>query len=260
MNPKFLYLSVGISAFLLLLLVCGCGPKAPKVVLDVDDQYRVAKEEFKAEHWDAAATELQKLIFNYPGAAFIDSAQYLLGMAYFNQKEYPSAILEFNKILYSYPTSPLADDAAFMTAKCDFEMAPRAELDPTHTQKAAGEIVRFLEDYPNTERREEAEKLLVECKSKLAQKAYRAGSLYYKQGKYQAALIYLRHVLNDYHDTEWVREAQFKLAEVLYKQGEYDQAEGEYQSFLRNYKDDKLGKKAQKRLKEIREKQDKETE
>ncbi len=257
MNPKFPILHTAVSILLLLLFVWGCGPKAPSVVLDAEDQYAVAKREFEEERWDEAALELQKLVFNHPGAAFIDSGQFLLGMAYFNQREYPSATLEFNKILYSYPTSPLVDDAFFMVAKCNFEMAPRAELDPTHTQEALDGIRRFLEYYPQSERVPEAEELLIQCQAKLAKKAYQAGNLYYKRGRYEAALIYLRHVLNDYHDTEWAREAQFGLAEVLYKQGEYGKAEEEYQKFLQDYPDDELVKKAEKRLREMEEKQDK---
>jgi outer membrane protein assembly factor BamD len=238
-------------ALVLAALVSGCGPKAPKAVLDAEDQYLLGKGEFDKGHWEKAVVELQKLVFNYPGAAFIDSAQYLLGMAYFNQKEYPSAILEFDKILYSYPTSPLADDAAFMVAKSDFEMSPRAELDPTHTQKALDGARRFLEDYPESDRTEEAEELLNECRTKLAKKAYQSANLYYKRGQYESALLYLKHVLNDFHDTEWFKLAQFKTAEVFHKQKEYEKARQEYEKFLQDYPDDKLAKKAKKRLKQI---------
>jgi len=234
----------------------GCGPKVPQVILDAEDQYALAKREFEKKHWDEAVVELQKLIFNYPGAAFIDSAQFLLGTAYFNQDEYPLAIGEFGKLLSSYPTSQLADDAAFMVAKSDFEMSPRAELDPTHTQRATDELRNFLEDYPESNRREEAEELLNKCRAKLAKKAYETGYLYYRMGHYPSALIYLRQVLNDYHDTEWIKQAQFQIAEVFYKQKKYDQAKEEYQKFLQNFPDDKLAKKAKKRLRKLEKKKD----
>ena len=237
-----------------LLLGFACGPKAPKIILDAEDQYALAKREFDKKHWDQAVVELQKLIFNYPGAAFIDSAQYLLGVVYFNQEEYPLAIGEFNKLLRSYPTSQLADDAAFMVAASDFEMSPRAELDPKHTQRATDELKNFLDDYPESDRREEAQELLNKCRAKLAKKAYKTGYLYYKRRQYASALIYLRQVLNDYHDTEWAGQAQFQIAEVFYKQKKYDQAKEEYEKFLQDFPEDKLAKKARKRLKKIKEK------
>lgn len=244
----FALFNIGILFFL---LSFGCGPKPPSVVLDAEDQYALAKREFEEKNWNRAVVELQKLIFNYPGAAFVDSAQYLLGMAYFNQEEYPLAISEFNKLLRSYPTSPLVDDAAFMVAAGNFEMSPRPELDPTHTQEALNELMRFLDDYPESDRREEAEELLNECRSKLAKRAYQAANLYYKRKQYSSALIYLRHVLNDYHDTEWFKQAQFTLAELFYKQKEYDKAKEEYEKFLQDFPDDKLAKKAKKSLNKI---------
>ena len=247
----FVILNISLLSFL---LGFGCGPKAPKVVLDAEDQYALAKREFDKEHWDDAVVELQKLIFNYPGAAFIDSAQYLLGMTYLNQKEYPLAIGEFNKLLSAYPTSQLADDAAFMVALSDFEMSPRAELDPRHTQRATDELQNFLDDYPESDRREEAEELLNKCRAKLAKKAYKTGYLYYKRGHYVSALIYLRQVLNDYHDTEWIKQAQFQIADVFYKQKKYDQAKEEYEKFLQNFPEHKLAQKAKRRLKKIEEK------
>ncbi len=251
MNTKsviLIFLNITLLSFI---FGFGCGPKTPEVILDAEDQYALAKKEFDKKHWDKAVVELQKLIFSYPGAAFIDSAQYLLGMTYFNQKEYPLATGEFDKLLRSYPTSPLADDAAFMIAQSDFEMSPKAELDPTHTQRATDELKNFLDDYPESDRREEAKEVLNKCRAKLAKKAYKTAYLYYKRKQYPSALIYLRHVLNDYHDTEWVKQAQFWLAEVFYKQKEYDQAKEEYEKFLQNFPDDKLAKKAKKRLKKL---------
>jgi outer membrane protein assembly factor BamD len=229
----------------------GCGPKMGKMILDAEDQYALAKREFEKEHYAQAVIELEKLILSYPGVSFIDSAQYLLSMAYFNQKEYPLAIGEFNKLLSAYPTSLLADDAAFKVAESDFRMSPRAELDQSHTQKALDELKNFLNDYPQSDRREEGLQILNECRAKLAKKAYKSGYLYYKMKHYDSALLYFRQVINEYHDTEWAKPAQFHMAEVLYKDKKYDQAKEEYQKFLENFPDDKLAQKAKNRLEKI---------
>jgi outer membrane protein assembly factor BamD len=228
-----------------------CGPKAPKIILDSEDQYALAKREFDKKHWDQAVLELQKLILNYPGVSFIDSAQYLLGLTYFNQTEYPLAIGEFDRLLSSYPTSLLADAAAFKAAESDFKMSPKAELDQEHTQKAMDELNNFLNDYPQSDRREEALQLLNKCRAKLAFKAYKAGYLYYRMKHYESALIYLHQVTNDYHDTEWAKPAQFQIAEVLYKEKKYDQAKDEYQKFLQDFPNDELAQKVNKRLEKI---------
>jgi outer membrane protein assembly factor BamD len=234
--------------FFLLIIAAGCGPKRASMILDADDQFALAIREFEAEHYDQAIIEFQKLAFNYPGAIFIDSAQYLLGMCYFNQTEYPLAALEFNKLISSFPTSGLSDDAAFMAAFCDFKMSSRPELDQKNTEQAIQELQNFLDDYPTSDRAKEAQDLLRESRSKLAQKAYKTGCLYLKMRKYEAALIYLRYVLNEYHDTEWTASAQFEIAEAYYNQKKYEEAREEYEKFLETFPQDKLAKKAQQRL------------
>jgi outer membrane protein assembly factor BamD len=247
---KDIKLLLCLSIFLLLFSMA-CGPKQTNLVLDAEDQFALAKREFEKKHYDQAVIEFQKLIFNYPGAVFIDSAQYLLAMSYYNQEEYPLAIVEFNKLLSSFPTSRLSDDAAFMVAFCDFEMSPKAELDQKHTLKAIEELQSFLDDYPTSDRAKEASDLLKECRSKLAKKAYKSGYLYFKRKQYEAALIYLKDVINGYHDTEWVAPAQFQIAEVYLKQEKFEQAKTEYEKFLENFPQDKLAGKAKERLEKL---------
>lgn len=228
-----------------------CGPKQPSLILDAEDQFALAKREFEKKHYDRAVIEFQKLIFNYPGAVVIDSAQYLLGVSYYNQKDYPLAVTEFNKLLSSFPTSLLSDDAAFMVAFCDFKMSARAELDQERTSKALEELKSFLDDYPESERTKEAQDLLTECRSRLAKKVYESGRLYFKMRQYEAALIYLKDLINEYHDTKWAAPAQFHIAEAYFKQKKFDQAKEEYQKFLENFPEDKLAGKARARLEKL---------
>jgi outer membrane protein assembly factor BamD len=249
-TKSFIWIFVSIIQ-LIFLFAFGCGPKAPKLILDAEDQYTLAKREFDNKHWDQAVLELQKLILNYPGVGFIDSAQYLLGLTYFNQKEYPLAIGEFNRLLSSFPTSSLGDDAAFKVAECDFKLSPKAELDQSHTQKAIDELKDFLDDYPVSDKKEPALNLLKECRNKLAKKVYKAGYLYFKMKHYSGASMYFRQVLDEYPDTEWLKPAQFYLAEAMYKEKKYDQAKQEYQNFLQGFPTDELTKKVNKRLEKI---------
>ena len=248
--PKDIKLLLSLSLFFLVFSMA-CGPKQPSLILDAEDQFALAKREFEKKHYEQAVIEFQKLIFNYPGAVFIDSAQYLLSVSYFDQKDYPSAVTEFNKLLSSFPTSLLSDDAAFMVALCDFKMSARAELDQERTSKALEELKSFLDDYPESDRTKEAQDLLTECRSKLAKKVYESGRLYFKMRQYEAALIYLNDIINEYHDTKWAPPAQFHIAETYFKQKKFDQAKEEYQKFLENFPEDKLAGKAKGRLEKL---------
>jgi len=235
----------------ILFLILGCASTKELPVLGVEEQFALAKKEYEKKHYSEAILEFQKLIYNYPGAAFVDSAQYLLGMCYFKEKDYPSAVGEFKKLLTSFSESPLADDASFMIGFAHYKDSPKAELDQKNTSRAIRELEDFLEEYPQSEYAKEAQKLLFEARSKMAQKLYKNGRLYFKLKHYQSALLYLEEVLDQYADTKFSAPANFLIAESYLKQKKYDLAELEYRKFLERYPGDRLAGKVKKRLKKL---------
>jgi len=230
-----------------LILSCAVARKETPV-LGAEDQFALAKREYDKRKYSSSVLEFQKLIFNYPGAASLDSAQYLLGMCYFQDKDYSSSVGEFKKVLSSFSESPLADDASFMIAYAHFKDSPKAELDQTNTLKAIQELKDFLDEYPESQHATEAQKLLFEARSKLAHKLYNNGRIYYKLKHYDAALLYLQDVLDQYSDTRYAAPASFLKGESYREQRKYDLAELEYRKFLEKYPGDKLTGKVKARL------------
>jgi outer membrane protein assembly factor BamD len=245
MLKKWLCLSL-----LPLILSCAAARKETPV-LGAEDQFALAKKEYDKKKYSEAVTEFQKLIFNYPGAAFVDSAQYLLGMCYFQDKDYSSSVGEFKKVLSSFSESPLADDASFMIAYAHFKDSPKAELDQTNTLKAIQELKDFLDEYPESQHAPEAQKLLYGARTKQAQKLYNNGRIYYKLKHYDAALIYLQDVMDQYSDTKYAAPASFLIAESYREQKKSDLAELEYRKFLEKYPGDKLAGKVKARLNKL---------
>jgi outer membrane protein assembly factor BamD len=237
--------------FGLLLLVLGCAGHKVSLILSAEDQFNLAKREYEKKNYSDAVLEFQKLIFNYPGVAFIDSAQFLFGMCYFKEKDYPASVGEFKKLLTSFSSSSLADDASFMIAFAHYKDSPKAELDQKNTLQAIGELKSFLDEYPASEYFPEAQKLLFEARSKVAQKFYKSGRIYYKLKHYEAALLYLQEVLDQYPDTKFSSSANFLVAETYWQQKKYDLAELEYRKFLETYPGDKLTGKVKNRLKKL---------
>jgi len=233
-----------------LILSCAAARKETPV-LGAEDQFALAKKEYAKKKYSDAVTEFQKLIFNYPGAAFVDSAQYLLGMCYFQDKDYSSSVGEFKKVLSSFSESPLAADASFMIAYAHFKDSPKAELDQTNTLKAIQELKDFLDEYPQSQHAPEAQKLLYEARTKQAQKLYKNGRIYYKLKHYDAALLYLQEVLDQYSDTKYSAPASFLIAESYREQKKSDLAELEYRKFLQKYPQDKLAGKVKARLNKL---------
>jgi len=243
-----------IIASIWVLLLSSCASQKVKPIPRAEDQFEIAKREYETKDWSDAVLEFQKLIFNYPGFAKADSAQFLLGMSYFNDKEYPLAAGEFNKMVYSFPTSPLTDDAMFYAGVCALNQSPGLHLDQEYTYLAIDRLETFLEEYPGSELVPLAREKLLEARSKLAEKTYRTGKLYEKMKNYDSALIYLNEVLELYADTPWAPEALFLIGEVYFKQEKLDRAKETFAEFVDKYPESKLTEKAKEKINHIQEK------
>lgn len=233
-------------------LFLSCGTTKIKPIPDAETQFEIAKGEFKKKHFTEAVTEFRKLIFNYPGFAKIDSAQYLLASSYYKNDEYAFAIGEFKKLISSFPSSSLADDASFMIGKANFELSPKSSLDQTYTHYAIEAFESFLEEYPQSDLAPVAKKLLWDAKNKLAEKAYKNGKLYVKLKDYKAAMIYLDEVLKEYQESLWTSWALYQKGEVKRFQGKNGEAKEFYQKVIENYPKSKPAKKAKQRLDEVK--------
>jgi len=231
-------------------LFLSCGSSKIKPIPDAETQFQIAKKEFKEKHFTDAVTEFRKLIFNYPGFANIDSAQYLLAMSYFENDEYAFAIGEFKKLVSYFPSSHLADDASFMIGQANFQLSPKPSLDQTYTQHTIEALENFLEEYPQSDLAPQAKTLLNKAKNKLAEKTYKTGELYVKLGNFQAALIYLDEVLEEYQNSKWTCWALYQKGEIKRYQKKNGEAQEYYQKVIQNHPQSKAAKKAKKRLEE----------
>ncbi len=243
--------SVILLSLLSLIFFPGCGAKTVKPVLDARDQWSLGKTEFEKKDWYDAVQELQKLIYNYPGESFIDSAQFLLAMSYFNQKEYATAAGEFKKVLSSYPASLLADDASFYLASSDMKQSYRAELDQRYTFLALEAFQDFLETYPASEFVDQAQASILELRDRLAKKDYKNGLLYLKKKDYESAILYFDLVIENYFESKWADEALFRKAEAYRLQKKYLEALKEYGKYIELGKNKSLIKKSQEYLSKL---------
>ena len=232
-------------------LWAGCGGKAVRPVLPLQEQFTLAKKHYDQKKYRQAIEEFQKLIFNYPGATVVDTAIYYLANSYFNQEDYATAAGEFKKIVSNYPNSTWLDEAAFMVALSDMKQSAPAELDQQFTLLALDEFNEFVETYPNSPLIPEARKKILELRNKLAKKTYKNGYLYLRTKDYPAALLYFKEVLDNYPDTVWAKEALFQIAETNRLQNKILEALEVYKRFVELYPHDKLAAKCKEKIAEL---------
>jgi len=239
-------LSVGI---LFLLLSCTSSPPPGK--LDAEDQFLLARERFDGRKFEEAQQEFQKLIWNYPGSDYIDDAQYYLADCYRNLGDYPTAIVEYRRLLRNYSQSPLASSAQYHLALCYFEQSLPSHLDQDFTQKAIQELEFFLEEYPHSALFPQATELMLKARTKLARKGYDNARLYLKMNSFEAAIIYIEEILEEYGDTKWAVDAQYLMGECYRHQEKWQQALGAYRRTLEMSPPKKLRRQAETRIRQI---------
>ena len=240
---------------------------------DYDYMYEAAKEYYVAGQYDKSIQLLNDVITIMKGSDRGEESVYMLGMSYLKNKEYDIAAQTFQQYYTSYPRGTYTERARFYAGKALWISTPEAQLDQSDTYQAIQELQLFLEFYPDSPYRDEAQDIIFEAQDKLVEKEYNAAKLYYNLGtylgnNYQSCVICAQNALKDYPYTKYredlallVMKAKYELAynSVLSKKAErYRDAVDECYAFKNEYSDsanvklaDELLQKAEEALKDL---------
>jgi outer membrane protein assembly factor BamD len=195
-------------------------------------------DKYEQEKYLRSIELFQAIVFNYPGEALVDTAQYYLALSYFGNKDYPLAGVEFNRLLINYPSSVYAVQAQLLKAVCFFEATPEHYgLDQSDLEIAIQQFEDFIIDYPESEAVGDARQYLSVAKTRMAKKLYKSGIVYTRIGDYRAAEVYFQKVVDEYTDTEFAPLATYQIAEGNYQRKKWNDAHEGFQSFVTVFAD-----------------------
>ena len=143
----------------MLLSSCGEYNKLLKST-DYEYKYEAAKNYFAKGKYSKSATLLNELITILKGTDKAEESLYMLGMSYYNQKDYQTAAQTFITYYNSYPRGTFAELARFHAGKGLCLDTPEARLDQSGTYKAIQELQMFLEYFPNSTKKSEAQNMI----------------------------------------------------------------------------------------------------
>ena len=83
----------------------------------------------------------------------------------------------------------------------------------------------LLDDYSNSEYREEAKALIDELRNKLARKEYATGVLYIKMEEYQSAIMTFEGLIDNYYDTNILEKGHVGIIRCYSKMKKEKEAE-----------------------------------
>lgn len=261
-----------------LILACamafsGCAGEFTKVYKtdDSDFRYEYAKQCFAEGKFARAVSLLEGLVTYQKGSDNAQESLYMLAMAQYLSNDFESASATFKKYHTSYPRGEYAEHASFYVGQSLYESAPEPRLDQSPTIGAINAYQSFLDAYPESELRSEAQRRLYELQDKLVEKEYVSAKLYYNLGgyfgninannesNYEACIITAQNALKQYpysklreEFTLLIMKSKFYLAENSTQERRVDRyrdAEDECYGFINEFPDSKETSTAQRFIK-----------
>ena len=198
----------------MLLVLSSCG-EYQKVLNKgtVEEQYKMAVKMYEAQKYGKALRLFEKITPSYRGKPQMERIQFMVSQSNFNEKNYGLAGYYFNRFTGNYPKSSKREEAAFLSALSYYKAAPSYSLDPTDTNKAL-EAFQKIDNYPDSDKIEEANKYHAELRAKLEKKSFEIAKTYYKTAdydsrNYKAAIVAFDNLLEDYLGTKYKEEALY---------------------------------------------------
>ncbi len=229
---------------------------------DYEYKYEAAKKYFAKGQFGKSATILNELIVILKGTDKAEESLYMLAMSYFNQKDYTMAAQTFITYYNTYPRGTFTELARFHAGKALYLDTPDARLDQASTYQAIQQLQMFLEYYPGSLKRPEAQEMIFALQDKLVLKEYMAAKLYYNLGIYMGANNYLscvitaQNALKDYPYSDLREDLSILVLRARYEMAvnsaeefqaeRYRETTDEYYAFKNEFPESKYLKEAEK--------------
>lgn len=221
-------------------------------------KYEMAKQYYAEGLYNRASLLLQDVLPVLKGTDQGDESLYLSGLCNMKARNYESAATIFRKYYETYPRGKYVEEARFNCGKSLYVIIPEPRLDQTDTFQAVTEFQSFIEVFPSSKYRPQAQDLIFKLQDKLVEKEYLSAKLYYDlgtyigngtNGNYGACIITAENAIKDYPYTSrredfsiLILRAKFKLAQFSIEQRKaerYHNAIDEYYGFVTEYPESK---------------------
>lgn len=201
-----------LPVFLLLLIITSCS-KYEKLLKSDDFQlkYDVAMEYYEDEDYVRSATLIEQILPVYKGTQKAAELSFTLANSYYHRGDYIMAAHYFDNFVREYPNSEHVEEATYMRAYCNYLLSPRPSLDQSTTYKAIDQFRLFMSRFEDSDKVDEAQRLIDEMRNKLLEKSFESARLYYDMGDYRAAIIALKNSLTDFPETRHREEIMFLI-------------------------------------------------
>jgi outer membrane protein assembly factor BamD len=164
---------------------------------------------------------MEQIVPVYRGKPQAEKLMFMYANTFFNLEDYFLSGYQFERFETSYPKSDSVEIAAYKSAKSYYELSPRYSLEQKDTYKGLEKLQSFVNKYPNSSYREEANILVRELREKLEKKDIKIAHQYLliaeQVGSFKPAIEAYDNFISDHPGSIFREEAFYGKIEAAYR-------------------------------------------
>ena len=211
-------------------IIVSCAGKKPVEKLSFEERYKRGHEFLENKKYYNAQQEFQIIVLSGSHTEWGDDAQFYLAESYFKNKEYILAISEYERLTRKMKYSPYVEKCRWRICEAYVAESPKYYHDQSNTHKALQKLQEFIEEYPDSEFRVEANNTIKMLRNKLAEKMLATALLYIKLHAYDSAIVAFEDLLGQYYDTDLAEKAHVGIIRSYSLMKKVEEAKNYYQS------------------------------
>ena len=227
-----------------LMAACG-GGKATKIASEEAREGRDRAllqdgiQELQKGRYTQARLLFNTLINTYPDSSLLPVTKLALADSYYREGSFSSmnqSEVEYRDWLQFFPKHELADDVMMKIAEVHMRQVQAADRDTTHARLAERQLMKLIEDYPETELKEKAQDQLWEVREILGMHELKVARFYFTHRQaYKASADRTREIIQKYPGFSRTDEALYLLGASMYEQEDTEQAIDYFSRLVRLY-------------------------
>ncbi len=229
---------------------------------DISAKYTTAVDLYKEKKYKKALKLMEQIVPAYRGKPQAEPLMFRYANTFYELGDFYLSGYQFERFESAFPKSDSVEVAAFKSAKSYYELSPRYSLDQEDTQKAMDRLQDYLNKYPDSPKRQEANALVLELRRKLEKKDYEVAKQFLRISDYKAAIEAYDNFVADHPGSIFRKNAFLERSEAAYLlainsvpykvQGRLQTAKNFFENYLKYYSEDtELKKEADKLIENI---------
>jgi len=211
-----------ILLLLFVIVISSCG-EYQKMLKNPDSglKYAMVENLYNKGKYKKALKLMEQVVPVYRGKPQAEKLMFMYSNTYYQLEDYYLSGYQFERFTVSYPKSDSIELASYKSASSYYQLSPRYSLDQTDTYIGLEKLQAFIDTYPDSEYRTEANMKVNELILKLQKKDIEIAFQYLKTGQalnsYKSAIAAFENFISDHPGSIYRIDAYFWRFQAAYE-------------------------------------------